>query len=439
MLKNKHFIFGHLFILVICIFGEFIMMTTNQVKSEIRNIKLVKSSIFMVILLLSCAHFSIEAKDNFSKKIQASIDVNAVELLTDPKINSVSIGVFSDGKKYISHFGELDKGKGNTPTNNTIYEIASVSKTLTGVLVANAVLEGKLNLDDDIRIYLDQKFDSFEYNNKPVQIKHLLTHTSGLPKFLPESIPPLFSDFNESLPFKVHAIQVAYNKDDFFSDLKRIKLSSEPGTEYSYSNVDTELMAQILENVYHKPFDVLLQNYFRSIANMQNTFVKIPSNLQSELANGYGITGKKVPHEVVLYGADGGVKTTMTDLVNYLELQLSKENIVIEESHRNLSDVNSKKIAYYMPIKVSEEYGLYYSMHGGGFGTQNWFFIIPKYNLGISIITNQSDLETADKLLKTLRSIVESVILNKYPKKESSHTTFKGSNLGGFYHKGQTQ
>lgn len=387
------------------------MITTNQEKSDIRSIKLVKSSILMVILSLNCIHFSIEANDNISEKIQRSIDVNADKLLIDPKINSISIGVFSDGEKYISHFGELDKGKGNVPTNKTIYEIASVSKTLTGVLVAKAVLEGKLSLDDDIRMHLDQKFDSFELNNKPVQIKHLLTHTSGLPKFLPESIPPLFSEFNESLPFKVHAIQAAYSKDDFFSDLKRIKLSSEPGTKYSYSNVDTELMAQILENVYYKPFDVILQNYFKSTANMQNTFVKTPSNLQSELANGYGITGKKVPHEVVLYGADGGVKTTMPDLVNYLELQLSEDNKIIAESHRSLTGGNSKKIAYYMPIKFNEEYGLYYSMHGGGFGTQNWLFVMPELNLGISIITNQSDLETADKLLETLRNIIKEATL----------------------------
>ena len=64
-----------------------------------------------------------------------------------------------------------------------------------------------------------------------------------------------------------------------------------------------------------------------------------------------------------------------------------------------------------MPIKFNEEYGLYYSMHGGGFGTQNWLFVMPELNLGISIITNQSDLETADKLLETLRNIIKEATL----------------------------
>ena len=45
-------------------------------------------------------------------------------------------------------------------------------------------------------------------------------------------------------------------------------------------------------------------------------------------------------------------------------------------------------------------------MHGGGFGTQNWLFILPNYNMGISVITNQSDLDTANKLMKAVKGII---------------------------------
>lgn len=64
-------------------------------------------------------------------------------------------------------------------------------------------------------------------------------------------------------------------------------------------------------------------------------------------------------------------------------------------------------MAYYWPVKNNEEYGHYFSIHGGAFGSQNWLFIIPKYNLGVSVITNQSGLETADKLLKTVNGFIE--------------------------------
>ena len=351
-----------------------------------------------------------EKKKEVNKKndfIQLSINKNADSLLLDSKINAVSIGVYKDGKKYTSHYGELDKGKGNQPTDKTIYEIASVSKTFTGIIVANAVLEGKIKLEDDIQKYLKQDFPNFKYKGKSIRIKHLITHTSGMPKFLPESINELLSDFNEELPFKVYEIQKKYGKSDFFSDLKKSKLDTIPGLNYGYSNVDTEIMAQIIENVYQKSFNKILIDFFKKNAGMQNTQVHLSKDKEKNLANGYGMTGKLVPHEVVLFGADGGVKSTMPDLVNYLEFQLSTTNKIVLESHKALYSKGNRKIGYYLPIRNNKEYGTYYSMHGGAFGSQNWLFILPKYNLGISIITNQSDLETADKLMKAVKSLIK--------------------------------
>lgn len=359
-----------------------------------------------VITFSSCKNSENKTETKSIDQIQISMDRNADSLLLDSKINAVSIGIYKNGKKYISHYGELDKGKGNKPNDNTIYEIASVSKTLTGVIVANAVLEKKLNLEDDIRKYLNDDFINFEYNKEPIKIKHLLTHTSEMRKFLPESINELFSDFNEDLPFKVYEIQKNYTKKDFSSDLHKIKLDTIPGSRYGYSNVDTEIMAQILENIYDKSFNDILKDYFATSANMQNTQIDLPKNKEQYLANGYGMTGKLVPHEVVLYGADGGVKTTMPDLVNYMEFHLDKTKPTVLESHRILFENGNRKMAYYLPIKSDEEYGVYFSMHGGGFGSQNWFFIIPKYDLGISVITNQSDLETADKLMRTVKGLI---------------------------------
>jgi len=366
-----------------------------------------------MVLLISLLTFSNckktgeETKTKDIDPVQSSIDRNADSLLLDSKINAVSIGIYKNGKKYTAHYGELDNGKGNEPTDKTIYEIASVSKTFTGVLVANAVLEGKINLEDDIRMYLKDEFKNFEYNKQPIRIKHLLTHTSEMKKFLPESINELFADFNEDLPFKVYEIQKKYNKKDFISDLHKINIDTIPGVRYGYSNVDTEIMAQILENVYDKSFNDVLIDYFKLNVNMPNTQIDLQKNKEHYLANGYGMTGKLVPHEAVLYGADGGVKTTIPDLVNYMEFQLDNTNPTSVESHRTLFENGNRKMAYYLPIKNDEEYGVYYSMHGGGFGSQNWFFILPKFNLGISVITNQSDLETADKLMKTVKGLIE--------------------------------
>lgn len=217
------------------------------------------SLLVFLVILIACSKSGKPLQNSGMDPLQLSIDQNAHVLLSDSKISAVSVGVYKDGKKYIRHYGELDKGKGNAPTNQTIYEIASVSKTLTGVLVAKAVLEGKLKLEEDIRTYLKEDFPNFAYNGQPIKLKHLLTHTCGLPQFLPESINALMTEFNEELPFRMNEIQEQYSRQAFFNDLHKVKLDTLPGTSYGYSNVDTELVAHILENVYQTPFDELLQ------------------------------------------------------------------------------------------------------------------------------------------------------------------------------------
>ncbi|STR23740.1 Beta-lactamase precursor [Janthinobacterium lividum] len=78
----------------------------------------------------------------------------ATTLLQSPLLHATSIAVVYRGKEFILHQGELETGKGNPPNDTTLYEIGSVSKTFAGLLLANAVLDGKAALDDPIQNYL---------------------------------------------------------------------------------------------------------------------------------------------------------------------------------------------------------------------------------------------------------------------------------------------
>ncbi|MFK8163393.1 MAG: serine hydrolase [Lewinella sp.] len=72
-------------------------------------------------------------------------------LLENEELNAVSIGIYQNGKARKGYFGEIDPGKGNKPTDKSLFEIVSVTKTFTGMLVAKAVLDGKLSVEDDVR------------------------------------------------------------------------------------------------------------------------------------------------------------------------------------------------------------------------------------------------------------------------------------------------
>lgn len=366
----------------------------------------------ILVLLISILTFSCNNKLKTSDKeaadsIESAIKKNATTLLSDPKINAISIGVYKEGKTYTGHFGELDQGKGTIPTDRTIYEIASVSKSFSGTLVAQAVLDNKLNLEDDIRIYLNGEYSNLEYEGNPIRVKHLITHTAGLPRFFPTRINDLFNNIDENLPFRIYNIEKNYSKKEFLDDLKTISIEIIPGTSYRYSNADVELMAHILENIYELSFEQLLQKYICTKAYMNSTKVHLSPEEMNHLANGYGEINNNVPHFAnTLWGAGSGIKSTTSDLINFIKFQLDENNLVVKESHRMLYSENNMQMGYLLPIFNDSEYGIFYQIHGGAFGTQNFLMIIPKYKLGISIITNQSGPHTQEKLSSTLNNLL---------------------------------
>ena len=370
--------------------------------------KIILFIFFVSFSVVSCKYSQINKHTAQRNPIELSMDKNAESLLLDPTINAISIGVYKDGEIYINHYGELDKGQGNKPTDETIYEIASVSKTFAGTLIAQAELDGKLNLEDDIRKYLKEDFSNLEYEGNPIRIKHLITHTSRLPKFLPNAINKLFENPNDRLAFNIYQIEKDYNREKFIMDLQSISIDTIPGTKFDYSNADTELVAYILENIYKKPYNQLIKEEICNKIGMTNTGTVISDDSKINLANGYTVNGVLAPHMThQLWGAGGGMMSTIPDLIKYIKFQLDNNNETSVRSHQVIYENGEEKIGYYWPISNDENNGAYYSHHGGAFGTQNLLFVIPKTNMGVIIFTNQSLPETAGKLYRVMDGILK--------------------------------
>ena len=95
-----------------------------------------------------------------------------------------------------------------------------------------------------------------------------------MPKFFPEEANAEFENFDETLPSRLKVIFEKYSKQDFIQELQTYALSKSPDEEYSYSNVDTELLAYVLEGVYQASFDKLLTKYFTA-SGMPSTKIKL--------------------------------------------------------------------------------------------------------------------------------------------------------------------
>lgn len=360
------------------------------------------------LLSASCKDYSVPAKD-----LGTDIDEVAATLIEQPLLHSASIGVVYRGQEYIRHRGDMESGKPGPPTDATLYEIGSLSKTLAGTLMANAVLERKLTLDDDVRKYLQGDYPNLQYQGEPLRIRHLLSHTSGLPNMLPERANTVLAEFTDQrTPRELNAIYAHYGKADFFRDLHAVQIHQAPGKEYAYSSSGTELTAHILETVYRRDYESLLRSYFRTSAGMDGLRIRLSNAEASRLAVGYHSDNPvpTTPMPQLPWGASGNVKTTVPDMLKYLEFQLTARPVVTE-SHRTLVKFDSEfSIGYFWNIVSGDrQKGTYFAHHGGVPRSQCYVYIVPKYDLGIFVITNQSGDQTARAMEAAIDTLVERI------------------------------
>jgi CubicO group peptidase (beta-lactamase class C family) len=324
----------------------------------------------------------------------------------------VSIGVVYEGKSFIHHAGELEAGQANLPTDQTIYEIGSLSKTLTGTLVANAVLAGKLRLDDPVQQYLGEGYDGLTFEGSPVRVRHLLSHTGGLPNMLPDKANEILERFpDHNTPADLNEVYQDYGKAEFMADLRAITIEAEPGASYSYSSVGTELSAHILESIYETEYETQLAEFFAQSANMSDLTIRLPQADFGKLAIGYHSDNPEptTPMPTLPWGASGNAKSTVPDMLKYIKYQLASGDVV-REARRPLVDFDDFSVGYFWNIiKHDKQKGTYYAHHGGVPRSQCYIYIVPKYDLGIFIITNQSGEDTADELEWALDEIIEGV------------------------------
>ena len=159
----------------------------------------------------------------------------------------MAVGIIKDGKVFYKKTFGLSNLEDRIPiTDSTAFDIASVSKQFTAFVALLAEKEGRLSLEDDIRIYLP------ELKNLPykITIRQLANHTHGLPDFT--SIKNLQGFGNEVRVTNEEAVKIV---------LAIKSINFKPGDEYRYNNTGFMLMAEILHRIYKKDFTQILKEY----------------------------------------------------------------------------------------------------------------------------------------------------------------------------------
>jgi CubicO group peptidase (beta-lactamase class C family) len=211
------------------------------------------------------SHDSIPTSNRLATALDKKVDAIARQYMTRIGTVGMSIGILMDGKTIFYGYGEAERGNRQLPDEHTIFGIGSITKTFTATLLASAVLDGKLNLDDPVNKYLPDSIPTLEYQGVLVTIRTMANHSSGIPR-LPSNL--LIKD--TSNPYK------DYDDDDLFSFYKNFKLERKPGDKYEYSNVGFATLGVILERIYKRSYESLIVERICAPLGMDDTrqFIK---------------------------------------------------------------------------------------------------------------------------------------------------------------------
>ena len=323
---------------------------------------------------------------------------------THPNAMAVSIGIAFDGGTHTFHFGSLVRGRATPPTDATIYPIASITKTFTGVLLAQAAIEHRVTLDDDVRNYLPGSYPNLEFQHHPIRLKDLLDHRSGLPFLLPD-VPQSQPNFaNNAVPWtaRVTSLESHYGRQDFFADLHKVVLNSIPGESVRYSNAGATLLEYILEGIYGKPYEELLRERILNPLGMTNTAIVQTTAEISNTARGYDANGTVMPDAPIALGAAAGLKSTITDMLAYAVWGIAEKDPAIRLAHQPVATVSPKVtgLAYpymsglnWQEIDASTADGTRRLIwqSGGMDGFASYCIEEPELHIGIVALFNESD------------------------------------------------
>ncbi len=311
----------------------------------------------------------------------------------------LSIGVYNDGTAYFYNYGTTEREKTRLPTQNTVYEIGSITKAFVSLILANAVIEKKVKLNDDIRKYLDGNYPNLEFKGKPVTLLELSNTTSRLPNWLPLFTKQISDAPPDSLPYYIEKVYKRYSQKDIFDALHKVVLDTIPGTKSEHSNGAALLLTYILEKVYHTPIEKLVSEYILKPEKMNNTsFLASKANSKS-LAKGYNDTGKQMPYSAttVMKGVMG-LNSTTSDLLNFIKLQLDTTRAVINLSHQKTFNTGWGHIGLTWIIYKIDNGNHELWANGGTYGFASYVIIYPEINSGVVVLSNESDPSSSNRI-----------------------------------------
>ncbi|MDE5488504.1 beta-lactamase family protein [Elizabethkingia meningoseptica] len=373
----------------------------------------------IIFVILSCSVMKSQSID--SGKEMLTTEITQIE--KKKFFNGFAVSVVNEkGTLYEKGFGLADVSEHKKYTENTIQNIASVSKTFVGMALLKAQELGKLKLDDPVEKYLPFAIVNPHFPDEKITIRHLANHTSSIadneyylsknyilrPNQKLEGIKMNFDEqvFNprESMVSMESLLKEMLTKGGKWYT-KESFLNQKPGAIYEYSNVGTALTALVIEKATGKPFNKFAKEYILKPLKMSASGWKADEVDFTNYSRLYEKPDVLLPYYEIITYPDGGLITSVHDLSKFLTELIRGYNgkgaLLSAESYKEyfrpqLSASNYTERKENNPYDETYNIGIFigfghtgYIGHTGGDpGVMSIMFFDPKTNIGRIMVFN---------------------------------------------------
>ncbi len=314
-----------------------------------------------------------------------STDIIVQRMMKEQKIAGLALAVIKNGKSVVNKgYGLANVELNVAVTEKTVIRLGSVSKQFFATAILKLMEEGKLSIEDHVHKFFPDAPETW----KPIRVKHLMSHTSGLKREGP-----------------------AYNNSVIQPDLVIVKsayslpLDFKTGEKYQYCNLAYFMLAEIITQVSGMPWQDYIREKLFIPAGMKNTgmtdfYLIIPNR-----ASGYMHKKDALVNADAMYAVrpSGGFLSTSTDMILWDKV-LREKNIILKKENWELlwqpfiktsDDANSKEY-YGFGWSINELNGRKVVQHGGSnIGFRSYYTRFINDGLSIIIMTNTDEANPA--------------------------------------------
>jgi D-alanyl-D-alanine-carboxypeptidase/D-alanyl-D-alanine-endopeptidase len=307
----------------------------------------------------------------------------------------IVVGIITPQGRRIVAYGHLEKGDSRPLNGNTIFEIGSMSKVFTSLLLSQMVQRREMALNDPVAKYLPETVKLPQKDGKQITLVDLATHTSGL-----ERMPTNFTPQNPNNPF------VDYSAQQLYPFLSGYTLTRDPGSQYEYSNLGAGLLGFVVSRRAGMPYEELVRKRICDPLEMNSTTITLTPEMKGRLAVGHQVVSLQSVDNWD-FGAPlapaGAIRSTTNDLLKFLAANLGYTKTPLAAAMKAM--LNVRRPTGIPNLEVALGWHIYTAdgkeviWHNGATGGYRSFFgFDPKSRIGVVALSNTRSPEGVDDI-----------------------------------------